>query len=299
MPKSDIYQDITNDIVRQLEAGVMPWRKPWNAEHLAGRITRPLRANGEAYRGINIIVLWMTSVMKGYVAPIWMTYKQAAQLGGQVRRGETSTKVVFAKTFTKTDDINGESVEREIPFMKAYAAFNVEQIEGLPAHFYAIAEPQISDLERIESADWFFENLPAEVHHGGNEAYYTITHDRIQLPPFETFESAEAYYMTRGHETAHWTRHPTRLDRDFGRKRWGDEAYAQEELVAEIAACFLAADLGLRATARPESASYISHWLEGLKNDKRFIFQAAAHAQKAVDFMHAFQNAGDAVAEAA
>ena len=288
--RADIYTRITNAIVAQLETGTRPWAKPWNAEHLAGRITRPLRANGKPYRGINVVMLWMAAEAKGYAAPIWMTYRQAAELGGQVRKGEHGTAVAYADKFRKTATADsGEEVEREIFFMKHYTVFNVEQVDGLPPHFYATAAPQISPLAKREQAEAFFASLGANVRHGGNRAFYAIEPDFVQMPPFESFRDAESYYATLGHECIHWTRHPSRLAREFGRKRWGDEGYAQEELVAEMGAAFLAADLGLYLEPREDHASYIASWLDVLKKDKKAVFIAASHAQRAVDFLHARQ----------
>ena len=290
-PKADIYTRITETILAQLEQGPRPWAKPWNAEHLAGRITRPLRAGGQPYRGINVVMLWLTATLKGYAAPIWMTYRQATELGGQVRKGEHGTAVAYADKLRReeTDETSGEALEREIFFMKHYTVFNVEQIDGLPAHFYATAAPQISAHAKIEQAEAFFAALGADVRHGGNRAFYAMEPDHMQMPPFESFRDAESYYATLGHECIHWTRHPARLAREFGRKRWGDEGYAQEELVAEIGAAFLAADLGLYLEPREDYAAYIASWLEVLKRDKKAVFIAASHAQKALDFLHAMQ----------
>lgn len=289
--KADVYEKVTASIVAELEKGVQPWFKPWNAEHAAGRITRPLRANGVPYRGINILMLWGVAVERGYAAPLWLTYKQAQELGGQVRKGEKGSLVVYANTITRseTDETNGEEVERAIPFMKGYTVFNAEQVEGLPAHYYAMAAPALSTLERIEAADRFFAATGADIRHGGNQAYYMQGEDRVQMPPFETFKDPVSYYATLSHELTHWTKHKARLDRDFGRKSWGDEGYAMEELVAELGAAFLAADLGLEAAPRADHAAYIGSWLKVLKGDKRAIFSAAAHAQRAVDFMLAMQ----------
>ena len=291
--KADIYTRVTETILAQLEQGTCPWAKPWNAEHLAGRITRPLRANGTPYRGINVVMLWLAATLKGYTAPIWMTYRQAAEIGAQVRKGEQGTAVAYADKLRRaeTDEATGEAVEREIFFMKHYTVFNVEQIDGLPAHFHATAAPQISEHAKIERAEAFFEAIAADIRHGGNRAFYAMEPDRVQMPPFEAFKDAESYYATLGHECIHWTRHPSRLDRDFGRKRWGDAGYAQEELVAEIGAAFLAADLGLYLEPREDHAAYIASWLETLKRDKKAIFIAASHAQKALDFLHARQPA--------
>ena len=290
-PKADIYTRITETILAQLEQGTRPWAKPWNAEHLAGRITRPLRANGTPYRGINVVMLWLAATLKGYSAPIWMTYRQAAEIGGQVRKGEQGTAVAYADKLRRaeTDETTGEATLREIFFMKHYTVFNVEQVDGLPAHFHATAAPQISEHAKIAHAEAFFAAIAADVRHGGNRAFYAPQPDYVQMPPFETFRDAESYYATLGHECIHWTRHPSRLDRDFGRKRWGDQGYAQEELVAEIGAAFLAADLGLYLEPREDHAAYIASWLEVLKKDKKAIFIAASHAQKALDFLHARQ----------
>lgn len=299
--KTDIYQRVTDQIVAELENGVRPWLKPWNAEHAAGRITRPLRANGVAYRGINILMLWASAVEKGFAAPLWLTYKQAQELGGQVRKGEKGSPVVYANTITRTeqDADTGEDVERNIPFMKAYTVFNAEQVDGLPAHFYASQEPALDPVARIEKAETFFAATRADIRHGGNQAYYAIGEDRVQMPPFEAFRDAESYYATLAHELTHWTRHPSRLDRSFGRKKWGDEGYAKEELVAELGAAFLSADLGLTPEPRADHASYIASWLKVLKDDKRAIFTAAAHAQRAADYLTGLQPQAEATEPAA
>lgn len=293
---TDVYQRVTDQIVAELEKGVQPWFKPWSGEHAAGRITRPLRANGIPYRGINILMLWASAVEKGFAAPLWLTYKQARELGGQVRKGEKGSLVVYANTITRTeqDAGTGEDVEREIPFMKGYTVFNAEQVDGLPAHFYALQEAALDPLARIDRAEAFFAATGVDIRHGGNMAFYSITEDRVQMPPFEAFRDAESYYATLAHECCHWTRHPSRLDRDFGRKQWGDEGYAREELVAELGAAFLAADLGLTPEPRADHASYIGSWLKVLKDDKRAIFSAAAQAQRAADYLTGLQSQGQA-----
>lgn len=288
---SDIYQRVTDQIVAELEKGVCPWLKPWNAEHAAERITRPLRANGIAYRGINVLMLWASAVEKGFAAPLWLTYKQAQELGGQVRKGERGSPVVYANTVTRSekDEATGEETERDIHFMKGYTVFNAEQVEGLPTHFYALQEPVLDPVARIEPAERFFASVGAQVTHGGDRACYSVALDRVQMPPFEAFRDAESYYATLAHELTHWTRHPSRLDRDFGRKRWGDAGYAMEELVAELGAAFVCADLALTPELRADHAAYIASWLDVLKGDKRAIFSAAAHAQKAADFLGGLQ----------
>jgi antirestriction protein ArdC len=155
----------------------------------------------------------------------------------------------------------------------------------LPAHFTAPAEAVLDPVQRIAHAEGFFSATGATVRHGGNQAYYSVASDLVQMPFFETFRDAESYYATLAHELTHWTRHPSRLDRSFGRKRFGDEGYAMEELVAELGAAFLSADLGLTPEPREDHAAYIGNWLNVLKNDKRAIFTAASHAQRAADFL--------------
>jgi antirestriction protein ArdC len=296
--RPDLYSRVTQMIVEDLRRGVRPWTKPWSAEHLAGRISRPLRHSGQPYSGINVILLWAEAVERGYTAPIWMTFRQALALDAHVRKGERGATVVYANRFTRTEtDDAGQDVEREIPFLKAYTVFNIEQIDGLPAPFHATTAPVLTPPQRIAAAEAFFTATGADVRHGGGHAYYMLGDDHVQLPPFECFRDPQAYYATRAHESVHWTRHPSRLDRDFGRKRWGDEGYAREELVAELGAAFLCADLGLELTPREDHAAYIENWLQVLQGDRRFIFAAAAHAQRACEHLHALQAApgrGDA-----
>jgi antirestriction protein ArdC len=289
--RTDIYQRITDRIVAELEQGVRPWMKPWSAEHAAGRITRPLRANGIPYQGINIIMLWAEAMERGFVTPIWMTFKQALELNAHVRKGEKGSQVVYADRIRRkeTDAKTGEEIEAEIPFMKGYTVFNCEQIDGLPDHYYAQPAPRSEPMPRIERAEAFFAATRADIRHGGGRACYVISQDRIDLPPFEAFRDPEAYYATLAHETVHWTRHPSRLNREFGRKRFGDEGYAMEELVAELGSAFLSADLELTPEVRDDHAAYIASWISVLKNDKRAIFTAASHAQRAADFLHGLQ----------
>lgn len=288
--RPDLYSRVTNAIIADLENGVRPWTKPWSAEHLVGRISRPLRSTGEPYSGINVILLWAESVAQGYTAPIWITFRQAVALGGHVRKGEHGSTVVYANRISRTEaGDHGQDVERQIPFLKAYTVFNVEQVEGLPPHYHAVAEPKLDAAQRIEHAEAFFSATGADIRHGGDQAYYAVHPDYVQVPPFECFADPEGYYATLAHECTHWTRHPTRLDRDFGRKRWGDGGYAKEELVAELGAAFLCADLTLELTPRDDHAAYIENWLQVLHDDRRFIFTAAAHAQRAADFLHACQ----------
>jgi antirestriction protein ArdC len=292
-PRADIYSRVTSKIVADLENGVRTWLKPWSVEHTAGRITRPLRATGQPYNGINVLMLWADSVSKGFVCPIWMTYRQASELGANVRKGEHGSPVVYADRIKRTEtNANGEDVETAIPFLKGYTVFNCEQIEGLPAHFYPTPPPAAVIPERISAAETFAANTHAEIRLGGNRAYYSVTDDHVRLPLFESFRDVESYYATMLHELTHWTRHESRLKREFGRKRWGDAGYAAEELVAELGAAFLCADLGITPEPREDHAGYLASWLEVLKNDTRAIFTAAAHAQRAADFLHGLQPKG-------
>jgi antirestriction protein ArdC len=297
--RKDVYTRVTDHIIADLEKGIRTWMKPWNVAHTAGRITRPLRHNGTPYRGMNILLLWGEAMDKGYAAPIWMTFKQALELDAHVRKGEHGSLVVYANSITKTEtndkgEEDGESrrlstCEHEIPFMKGYTVFNVEQVDGLPAPYYAQAVDPLPLSERIDYADRFITNTAAIIHHGGNWAFYTPARDAIQMPPFEAFKDKESYYATALHELTHWTKHERRLERDFSAKRFGDHGYAREELVAELGAAFLCADLGITPEIRDDHAAYLGHWLAVLKEDKRAIFSAAAHAQRAADYLNGLQ----------
>lgn len=288
--RNDVYTRITDRIVADLEQGVRTWMKPWNAGNTAGRIMRPLRHNGVPYSGINILMLWAEATMQGFASPTWMTFRQASELDAHVRKGERGSLVVYANSITRNEtDEHGEESEREIHYMKGYTVFNVEQIEGLPELYYTKPEVTTTPVERIAHAESFFAGTKADIRYRGVRAYYSTEHDYIQLPVIEAFRNRESFYATLAHESAHWTKHPSRLNRDLGRKQWGDEGYAREELVAEIASAFLCADLGITPEVRDDHACYIAEWLQVLKNDKRAVFAAASQAQKAVDFLHGLQ----------
>lgn len=288
--RTDVYTRVTSHIIAELERGIRPWLKPWNAENAAGRITRPLRQNGQPYQGVNILMLWASAEMQGFSCPFWLTFQQAKELGGHVRKGQHGSPVVYASTFKKKEQTeDGNETEAEIPFLKEYTVFNAEQCEGLPGHFFTLAEPPREKIERIEHAETFFRNTQADIRSGGNRAYYTIEGDYVQMPPLEAFRDAESHAATLAHEMTHWTRHATRLNREFGRKRWGDEGYAMEELVAELGSAFLCADLHITPEIREDHAAYIGHWLTVLKDDKRAIFSAASHASKAAEYLHGLQ----------
>ena len=288
--KQDVYTRITDKIIADLERGVRTWTKPWDASHTTGRITRPLRHNGQPYNGINILILWASAIEQGFTAPRWMTFAQALELKGHVRKGEKGSLVVYANSIVKAEpNDDGEDSEREIHFLKSYTVFNVEQIEGLPEPYYGRPVSLPNPVKRIAHAEVFFAHLGADIRNRGDRAYYAVEADFIQLPVIEAFRDAESYYSTLGHEACHWSGHPSRLARDFGRKAWGDEGYAQEELVAELASAFLCADLELTPEVREDHAAYLAHWLTKLKHNKRFLFTAAAYAQRAVAFLHSLQ----------
>lgn len=290
--RRDSYAEITNAIIADLEKGIRPWTKPWASG--ASTASRPLRYNGEAYRGINTLWLWRAASVAGYRNPHWLTYRQAEELGGHVRRGEKSTQVVYAYLYTKTEDDDAREPEaRQVPFFKAYSVFNVEQVENLPARYQTEREVDAAsgnDLEPNPRAVTFFANTGAAIREDNDRAYYSILEDVVFIPPFRSFDKVDRYYSTLAHELTHWTGHPKRAPRKFPRGAdFTPSTYAREELVAELGAAFLCADLGINLTPRPDHADYIGHWLEVLRRDKRAVVQAAAYAQRATDFLHALQ----------
>lgn len=304
-PRADVYARVTDRIVQALEAGVRPWCRPWtDTDHKPQLV--PLRHNGTPYRGINVVLLWAQAMECGYSMPVWMTYKQAQALGAQVRKGEQGSLVVFANRITKTetkmdsktaaktqtkvetDEVSTET-EKTIAFMKGYTVFNVEQIDGLPPQY--LPQPEAGpSFEVIDSAERFFSNTGARVFEGGDRAFYAPGPDCIRLPLARAFRDAQSYAAVKAHEFIHWTGHQSRLARGFGAQGYGgDEAYAVEELVAELGAAFLCADLGIANEPREDHAAYLAGWLKALKNDKRLIFKAAGHAQRAADYLHGLQ----------
>ncbi len=291
-PRADVYARITDKILAALEGGVRPWVQPWNSRHIAGRVSRPLRHNGEPYSGINVLLLWSEATARGYSATTWMTFRQAQELGACVRKGETGSMVVYANRITKTEtNSSGRDVERDIAFLKAYTVFNVEQIDGLGERYADRRNESAQPVDRITEADAFFAATGATIHHGGSKAFYAPGPDMIQMPPIETFRDVESYYATLAHETIHWAGADHRLDRDLSRYAQDRSERAREELIAELGAVFLAADLRIspEMEPRPDHASYLASWLQVLANDKRFIVWAAAQAQRAVSYLHDLQ----------
>lgn len=302
-PRVDIYARITDRIVADLEKGVRPWMQPWQSSNVIGRVTRPLRHNGLPYSGVNVLLLWSEAIARGFSNPMWMTFKQALDLGGAVRRGETGSMVIFATRFTKTrTDVSGEEFDREIPFLKAYTVFNIAQIDGLPGPYYVRkSDPVRHPIARINQADRFFANTGAAIRHGGDRAYYAPASDHIQMPPFQAFRDAASYVATLSHEATHWTSAAHRVNRDLSRYAKDRTARAREELIAELGSCFLCADLGIapELEPRPDHASYLATWLKVLADDKRAIFAAAAHAQRAITFLHGLQPSAAKVRDSA
>lgn len=284
----DTYQRITDSIVEQLETGTKPWNRPWRGNARRSSII-PRRATGETYRGINVIMLWVAGQTFGYEENTWMTYRQAQDFGGQVRKGEKGTLVVKYGTFTPKDHDDDE--DRAIPYLKGYTVFNVEQIENLPVHFFSPAEElPTNPVPHIETVEAFIKNTGAKVSYGGTKACYRPSTDDILMPDRERFDTEVHLYSTLLHELGHFSGAKHRLARDLT-GRFGSESYAVEELVAELAASFLCADLGVAHDPRDNTAAYLGNWLAVLKNDKRAIVTAAAKAQAAADYLTTLQPA--------
>ncbi|MHC0055413.1 ArdC family protein [Actibacterium sp. D379-3] len=281
----DIKQHVTDTIIAQIEAGTPPWRKPWTGDMSCASF--PLRHNGNSYQGINILMLWATAHVRGYNSARWMTFKQALELGGCVKKGEKATKSVFYGSIEREDEnaADGEDGKRRIRFAKTNNVFNADQIEGLPEAYYIRPEPP-RDLgtEADAELDAFFARSGAEIITTEEpRAYFHPTKDHIHMPPIATFYSAAGYYGTLAHELTHWACGEKRLATQ--KAHANRKEYAFDELVAEIGACFLAVQLGVEPQF-DQSAAYVEGWLEALKSDKEMIFKAAAEAQKAVDYIN-------------
>jgi antirestriction protein ArdC len=286
--KRDVYATVTAQIINSIEQGVGNWRMPW---HTSGRYAfSPINVTSKKpYRGINTVCLWAAAESKGYESGEWGTYRQWQERGGQVRKGEKSTTVVFWKfandSSESQDDGEHSASSSRLIFTRGYAVFNSAQVDG----YTPKVEPDMPLPNRIERAEGFFQAIGATVRHGGNRAYYATDSDHIQMPPFPAFGENISYYSTLAHEHTHWTANANRCDRQLG-KRFGDNAYAAEELIAELGAAFTCAHLGLSTEPREDHAQYINSWLKVLKADKRAIFTAASKAQAAADFL--MQRAG-------
>ena len=306
--KSSTYEQVTQQIIEAIEAGVGIWRKPWdtssvalNASNTAPVELRPQNVTGRAYRGINIVMLWAAAQRKGYATNLWGTYKQWQAQGAQVRKGEKAAMVVFWKPFeyaatqamseqehsgTQEDPDNTNKKTKSGFLIRVSAVFNLAQVDGYkPAPVQVNQQITTTKRAPASEAEAFFQALGGDVRYGGNKAYYDDIHDYIQMPVWGCFYSEPGYYTTLAHETVHWTAHYSRLDRDL-HNRFGSEAYAAEELIAELGSAFLCADLGINSQLREDHAAYIGDWLRLLKSDSKAIFTAAAKAQAAVDWLH-------------
>ena len=275
---------ITDAIIKRLEEGTSPWRRPWTT---SCDITRPMRACGKPYRGINVIWLWCVAEERGFSMPTWMTYRQATELGGQVRKGEKSTIAVFYKSYGKTeqDPATGEEQRSQRRVMKTYNVFNVCQIDGLPDRYVTPpATRAIPDEEHRETIDTFIAASGATIINGGSRACYIPSLDVIHMPHWQDFENYAQYGAVAGHELSHWTGHSSRLDRKIS-NGFGSEDYAREELVAEISSALIGAELGLPVTHLDNHASYIASWIKILKHDEKALLSAAAKAEAAAGYL--------------
>jgi antirestriction protein ArdC len=281
-PRADVYQRVTDAIVNAIESGIGSYQMPWTVRQDKG--FSPISVgSAKPYRGINTLVLWAQSQSKGYGSAFWGTYQQWAQLGGQVRKGEKGSPVVYWGTYeTQKDEGDGEASRHGL-FAKGFTVFNIEQTDGckLPKRF----EPKLSNNERIALADSFFSNIGIQIRDGGNRAFYRPdAPEAVYMPGFDQFPDRVNYYSVLAHESTHWTSHASRCDRELG-KRFGDDAYAVEELIAELGSAYTMAGLELELAPREDHARYIDSWLKVLKADKRAVFTAASKAQQAADFL--------------
>lgn len=271
-----LYESVTQSIIKDLEAGVAPWTKPWKSGARGGLL--PFNAvTNRSYNGINIPILWHVAIERGYETQGWLTYKQAQAVGGQVQAGQKGTHIVFARKLALKDDED----EKIISMLKTFVVFNEAQIDGLPKS-QVIETPTI---DRQDAAQSFINATGAYIRHGGDRAYYQQEGDLISLPPEGTFESRAYYIATALHETVHWTGAKHRLDRDLT-GRFRTKSYAAEELIAELGAAFLCAHLNVEGKLR--HAEYIGHWIKLLKEDHRAIFTAASKASQAADYLRSF-----------
>ena len=269
--KQKFYKDVTARILGELEAGAAPWVKPWSTT--PGMNHPHNAATSRPYSGCNVVLLWMAQQRQGWALPRFLTFKQAQDLGGSVRKGEHGSKVYFVKRLEVKDKDAGEGEDaRIIPMMREYTVFNVAQCEGLPGRIMlpAVKAPRNKD-QRDTLADEFLGATRADIREGNGEAYYVPSRDFISLPAFPCFRNADNFYSTTFHELGHWTGHASRLDRSAGMKgRFGDRAYAAEELVAELCAAFLCAEFDMDGELR--HAGYIGNWIGLLKSDNRAFF---------------------------
>ena len=279
----DLYTQVTARILAELEKGTLPWVKPWSAT--PGANTPCNAVTNRPYSGTNVILLWIAA-SRGWPTPRFLTFRQAQQAGGTVRGGEKGTHIVFMKRSAIKDKRPGadENDVRQVALLKEYSVFNVAQCDGLPERI--VSGPTTVRMRnpdtRDELADAFVATTGADVREGHGQAMYVPSLDIIGMPKFEDFKGADHFYNTLLHELTHWTAHDKRCDRKFG-KRFGDKAYAAEELVAQLGAAFMCAEFAFDGEC--QDASYIANWIKLLKDDDKAFFTAASAAQKAVDFL--------------
>jgi antirestriction protein ArdC len=275
---ADLYRAVTDNIIKSLEAGTAPWVRPWTVKGVSG-VMPTNYASKRAYSGINICILWDAQICNAWTSPLWLTFKQAAAIGVNVRKGEKGTPIVYTnKIVVKNDDDD----TRLIPFLKVFYVFNISQLEGLPEE---APKEVLKPDDRVQS---FITATKAEIRHGGDRACYVPSKDCIVLPNAPAFDTYEHYQATALHELIHFSGHPSRLNRDL-KVRFGTCAYAAEELIAELGAAFLCAHLGIKGELR--HAEYLANWLELLKEDDRAIFTAASKASVAADYLRSFSDA--------
>jgi antirestriction protein ArdC len=279
----DLYAEVTNQIVAMLEKGVVPWRSPILGQGKAGHPKN--LESGKQYRGVNVFLLAFKAWIEGYGSAYWLTFNQAKQRGGSVRKGEKASMVVFWKEYEVTDRETGEP--KKLPVLRYYNVFNASQCDGIEAPDAAKFVPL--DFKPIEAAEAMvkgYADAPA-IEHGGQQACYRPLVDIVRIPEAGRFASAEEYYSTLFHELGHSTGHSRRLDRklDTDPKPFGTPDYGREELIAEMAAAFLCGHVGIRPAVIENQAAYLQGWLKQLKNDKRLVIAAAGAAQKAADWI--------------
>ncbi len=276
--KQDIHQVITDRILEAMEQARSTAKRLWDSQP-----SLPLNlTTGKPYQGINTLILWAAGLRSGYTSPYWLTYKQASDRGGQVRKGEASELCVFYKPWESQDTnvTTGEMETTKGAILKSFRVFNLDQIDGIEAQ----AKEERPAFIAIEDAERILQASPAVIHIGGTQACYIPSRDEIHLPAREDFISVEAFYSTAMHEICHSSGHKSRLGRDFS-GRFGTESYAFEELIAELGSAFLNADLGMLNTTLPDHADYLSNWIAILRSDKKAILTAAAQASKAHGFI--------------
>lgn len=279
----DINKVITDKIISLLERGTIKTGARWTGSKTTGL---PVNAKtGEPYHGINVLVLWAEMAEKSYASSKWLTYKQAADMGANVRKGEKSVLCVYYKTVGKRDAANSDDEQATYFMAKPFWLFNVAQIDGLPVDLAIGTNTTPSkEFNPHQEAEQLLIKSKASIHYGFDSAYYSPIADKICLPTRERFTSESNFYATALHELTHWTGNETRLNRSFG-KRFGDDAYAFEELVAELGAAFTVGRLGMIDATIETHADYVQSWIKVLKDDKKAIFTAASQAAKASDFI--------------